>query len=412
MNPDTTTLSSFALALGCGLLIGVERERRKGSGPDRQFAGVRTFSLTALLGAGAQFLAQPGLLLAAGLLVAALSLASYWRDRSGDPGVTTEIALFVTFLLGVLAMHTPAVAAAGAVVVAILLAARIPLQRFSTQTLTEPELRSALVLAAAALIVLPLIPRQAISWLGGVNLYTVWQLVVLLMLVQSAGHVALRALGPRLGLPLSGLASGFVSSTATVAAMGARAREQPALTLACVSGALFSCVPTSLQLALVTLVVQPALLRSLAPSLVCAFVAALVAGIAALRRSQTPQTPLSDRPAFSLRQSVLLAVLLAGVTAAVAWAQAAYGTQAAYITSALAGFADVHSAAAAVLSLAAKDPSQSGMVLPAVLLAFSTNSVSKIIAAFAAGGWRYGVLAASGLVAIAVAVWLPYLLYL
>jgi len=40
--------------LGCGLLIGAERERSKGSGPGRTFVGVRSFALVALTGALAQ----------------------------------------------------------------------------------------------------------------------------------------------------------------------------------------------------------------------------------------------------------------------------------------------------------------------------------------------------------------------
>jgi hypothetical protein len=40
---------STAVALGVGLLIGIERERSKGSGPSREFAGVRTFAIALLL---------------------------------------------------------------------------------------------------------------------------------------------------------------------------------------------------------------------------------------------------------------------------------------------------------------------------------------------------------------------------
>jgi hypothetical protein len=42
---------NLAVALGIGLLIGAERERRKGSGPSRSFAGIRTFAVTSLAGA-------------------------------------------------------------------------------------------------------------------------------------------------------------------------------------------------------------------------------------------------------------------------------------------------------------------------------------------------------------------------
>ena len=37
-------LAVLASALGCGLLMGIERERRKGSGPHRALAGVRSFT--------------------------------------------------------------------------------------------------------------------------------------------------------------------------------------------------------------------------------------------------------------------------------------------------------------------------------------------------------------------------------
>ena len=44
-------VTPWAVALGIGLLIGAERERRKGEGRDRDAAGIRTFAITALLGA-------------------------------------------------------------------------------------------------------------------------------------------------------------------------------------------------------------------------------------------------------------------------------------------------------------------------------------------------------------------------
>lgn len=409
MNLTYDTFSSLALALGLGLLIGVDRERRKGSGPTRHFAGIRTFSLVSLAGAMAQSLSLPWITLVAAVLVAALAVVSHLKDRSSDPGVTTEIALFVTFLLGVLAVDHPATAAAGGVVVAGLLAARTPLQRFSTRTLSEQELRDALVLCGAALVILPLAPNQSLAWLGDVNPRTVWLLVVLIMGVQSLGHVALRLFGARLGLPLSGLVAGFVSSTATIAAMGARARKQPEVRMACIAAAWFSTVSTALQIGLIALALQPASLRSLGPSLGCALATALALGLAALWRSDTlVDGGHAQGRAFSLLQSIGLALLLSGITAAVAWTQGAFGAVATYAATALAGFADAHSASAAAITLAVHGTADPATVLTAVLLAFSTNTVSKIVAAYAAGGARFATPVSLGLVAVAVAAWLPW----
>ena len=44
------------VALGVGLLIGIDRELRKGAGRARRAAGVRTFVLVALAGAAARLL--------------------------------------------------------------------------------------------------------------------------------------------------------------------------------------------------------------------------------------------------------------------------------------------------------------------------------------------------------------------
>lgn len=409
MDVHLAPLMSLALALGVGLLIGVERERRKGHGPSRQFAGVRTFTLAALLGAGAQLLDQPWLTVVAASLVATLAVVSHLRGRSTDPGVTTEMALFLTFMLGMLSVPHPAAAAGGGVLVAGLLAARGPLQQFSTQTLTEQELRNALVLAGAALIILPLTPDRPWTVLAGVNPRKVWQLVVMILAVQMAGDVALRVFGARLGLALSGLVSGFVSSTATIATMGGRARQHPELRTACLAGAWFSTVSTTLMLLLIAALLSPALLPTLLPAMGSALLVALLLGALALRRHPLPADEDRARGrAFSLRLAVGMALLFSGMATLVAWIQGLLGTLATLATAALAGFADTHSAAAAVMGLSVRGEIDAATMLLGVLLAFSANSLSKVVAAYVAGGARYGTPVSAGLLLVALAAWGPW----
>lgn len=244
MTFDESTLLGLAAALGAGLLIGIERERRKGTGPQRALAGARTFTLAALAGAMAQAMGEWWLVAIGALMVLSLAAISYWRSTSDDPGITTELALFVTYLLGVMAVEHPALSAGTAVIVALLLASRRSLHEFSIEALTEVELRDGLLFAGAALVVLPLLPDHPLENIGGINLRKLWGLVVLFMALQAAGYIALRVFGTRLGLALSGFAAGFVSSTATITALGTRARQEPKLLLACVSGALFSTLTT------------------------------------------------------------------------------------------------------------------------------------------------------------------------
>jgi uncharacterized membrane protein (DUF4010 family) len=213
---------SFAVALGAGLLIGTERERRKGEGPERAAAGLRTFTLASL--AGAISFAAGGVPLFAVAAAGIFSLAAlaYWRGEGSDPGLTTEIALVSAVLLGGLTISSPELAAAIAVVVASLLNAKTALHRFVRNVLSEAEIRDGLVFAAATLIVLPLLPNEQIGPLAGLNPRQIWIIVILVMAIGAIGHAAVRLAGVRFGLPLAGFASGFISGTATVAAMGAR----------------------------------------------------------------------------------------------------------------------------------------------------------------------------------------------
>src|SRR5262245_57241981 len=154
MPPIHPLLLGFLVALGVGLLIGIDRERHKGSGPARQAAGLRTFTLAALLGAVAAAAGNEFLLGAAVLGMVGFAGLSYWRARDDDPGLTTETALVLTTLLGGLAIREPTFAAGLGVVVAVLLTARSALHRFVLSVLTDEEIRSLLIFAGATLVVL------------------------------------------------------------------------------------------------------------------------------------------------------------------------------------------------------------------------------------------------------------------
>jgi len=275
--PDTPALPliGLAVALGIGLLIGAERERRKGEGPRRAQAGLRTFALAALAGACALVLGDAILLAVVTGGVAAFAAVGHWRSRDRDPGVTTEIALVVTVLLGGLAVRDAAVASAVGVSVAILLAARTRLHRFVNRVLSEEELEDGLVLGAAALVVLPFLPDRPMGPFAALNPHTLWLIVVLVMATGAAAHVASRALGTRYGLPLAGFVSGFVSSTATIGAMASRAVREPSAAQPAAAAAVLSTVATVVQLSVVLAVTS-------APVLAVLWSALLGAGIAAI----------------------------------------------------------------------------------------------------------------------------------
>jgi hypothetical protein len=183
-------IPTLAVALGIGLLIGGERERRKGEGLSRAPAGIRTFTVTSLAGAISFMLGGELLLALTTAGVITLTALAYWRAHEDDPGLTTEIALILTALLGGLSVRQTALAAGVAVAVAILLAARTPLHHFVRSVLTESEVNDALMFAGATLVVLPLLPDRALGPYGAINPHSIWIIVILVMVISGAGYIA------------------------------------------------------------------------------------------------------------------------------------------------------------------------------------------------------------------------------
>jgi uncharacterized membrane protein (DUF4010 family) len=403
----TSPALTLSVALGVGLLLGVERERRKGEGPERGAAGVRTFALVGL--AGGLSWRIGGTVTAAVALgsVGVAAVAGYVRSHEEDPGLTTEVALIVDFLLGALAQREPGLAAALGVVTAIVLAGRERIHALVRDTLSERELHDGLLFAACALVVLPLVPDKGFGPHGSLNPAVVWRLVVIVMAVQGAGYIALRAVGPRYGLPIAGLLGGFVSSIATIATMGARAVKEPRLRRGATAGAVASSVATVTLLAILVGAVSVPTLRRLALSLLLAGVAAI--GYGALFAFRAARADGDDGfrrgRAFDLRIAIVLAVAVAVVLLVSGELNAALGRAGLVLGTTVAGVADSQAPAISAATLAKAGHVPVSTAALAILAVLSANTLTKAVVAAVAGDRRYALRVSVGLLLILAGAW-------
>lgn len=402
---DSLILST-AVALGIGLLIGIERERSKGGGPTREIAGVRTFAITSLLGAFAAALDSALVLAVFGLLVGAIAIAHYVRTQVEDPGVTTEVALLAAFALGALSFPHPAYAAGAAVAVTVLLAARPWLHEVVTSRLTDRELYDGLLLAAAALIVLPLLPDRTIDPWDALNPRSMWMVVVLVMAINAGGYIGLRLWGAKTGLMAAGVLGGLVSSVTTHGAMGQRAKDHPALATNAAAAAMFSSVTTAVFLLTVVGAVNTPLATSLAPAAAAA--ALVAAGYAALLHWRASNHQAADVPfgrPISLRAALIFGAVVSGVLVISALLSETFGSSAALASVAAAGFADAHSGSISAAMLERTGALEHRTAEMAVLLSFTTNAVTKIIVSAITGPREFLWRVAIGVVASVGAAW-------
>jgi uncharacterized membrane protein (DUF4010 family) len=403
----TDPVVALAVALGVGMLLGVERERRKGEGTGRAAAGVRTFALVGLAGGVSWRVGEVATAAVALGFVALAAIIGYVRSHEEDPGLTTEVALVVDFLLGALAQRDTALAAGVGVATAIVLAGREQIHTVVRETLSERELHDGLLFAACALIVLPLLPDRGFGPHGSLNPSIIWRLVVIVMAIQAAGYVSLRAIGPRYGLLVAGLLGGFVSSTATIGIMGARAAREPGQRRGATAAAVASSVATIILLAIVVGAASLKTLRELALPLTFAGLAAVgYALLFAVRASRVKDEEKFERGrAFNLRVAIVLAATVAIVLLVSSVLTAALGRAGLILGTATAGLADSQSAAISAATLSRDGQISASAAAFAVLAALSANTLSKAVVAAVFGKRRFAADVWPGLALILAGAW-------
>jgi uncharacterized membrane protein (DUF4010 family) len=409
---DNAHWLNLAVALGIGLLIGAERERSKADGGDRTIAGVRTFTIASLLGAVSTSV-NFWLLVVSIICVTVFVATAYFTRRDEDPGLTTDISLVFTVILGGLAMTTASMAASLAVAAAILLAAKEPIHGFVRGVVTKDEMIDFLILAAATLIVLPLVPNALVGPFDAINPRNLWLIVILVMFIGALGHLALRLLGSRTGLPLVGLVSGFISSIATIGAMGARVRKTPDLIGTAVAGATLSSLSTVLQLVMLLAAIHPPTLHALKVPLLFGGLTIALYGLVITLNSFNHQSQELSKPSrsFSVKTALTLALVIAVVLIASAALKAWFGQAGLVVASAVAGLADVHASTISAASLAASNKITAANAAVPILVAFSANAISKVITAAVTGGKVFFQQVTLGLVLQVSAIWLGWWLF-
>lgn len=390
--PPWSDVVGYVTALAIGLLVGLERERTHTSHAHPIPAGIRTFTLLALAGALANSLGNV-VMVSAGLFVTVAMALSYRLSARKDPGLTSEMAMLTTFLLGAVALNAPAMAGGLGVITAGVLQSKGRLHDLATRALSTQDVRDLLYLGAAAFVILPLLPDRTVDPWGTLNPRQLWMLAVAMMAVSAVGYFSLRRLGARTGLAVAGLAGGFASSTAVVVAMAERAKETPGIASAAAGAALMSNLGTIVLMSVIIGTFSLPLLTHMAWPLACAGVAVLLAALASHRFSGAALEPVHNAAkkgrAFDPLRAFSFVGLIAAIMLITGWMNSLLGAERSLWILGLSGIADVHAATAAAARMAASSSLSYGQAEQGIVAAFCGNTLLKCILAATTGGARF-----------------------
>lgn len=390
----------FLTALAIGLLVGIERERSKEQN-NKNAIGARTFPLLALMGVLCAFLNNEILIIVVGIFISTIILASHinWdhEKKSWSASATTAVAAMLTFILGFLANTHAQIAIMLAIVLFGFLLLKSRLHTFARSGITKPEMAAALTFLVSAFVILPLLPRDFIDPWQLVHPTRIWLLFVIIAGVEFSSYIALRNLGAKWGILITGLLGGFASATATTLSLAQRSTTAPVLLLS--SGIILAEVSSLLMQILVLSIIAPdvslQLFLFLAVPACLGIICALSLAFFRKDINSLPQFNLEIKNPISLKNTTIFASLIAIGLIVIALATRWFGDLGVYITSALGGALSLRIVTFPVSELASAGEILISTAAFSILIAMTTNMFVKLGMIYKAGGLRLSLICSS-----------------
>ena len=371
-------------ALGLGLLLGLERERKRDA--ELMFGGVRTFALIALLGALGAFmereLDQNWLLIATFIAVSALVIMSYATTAArGELGITSEISALLAFMVGALCGWDKVAVASVATVVSLLLLTLKDFLHGLARRVELADVEATLQFAVISVIILPLLPNETFGPppLDVINPYKIWLMVVLIAGLNFLGYVLVKVLGGEHGFVVTGILGGLVSSTAVTLSFSQRSRREPEMASAFVLAIVVAWTIMFVRVVVVVGLVNRFLARDLALALGCMAAAGLLVSLVLWRRSRGRVTGMVTAGAnpFELSEAIKFGLLFGIVTVIAKAAEIYLGAKGLYLAGAIAGLTDVDAISLSMANLATNNPQSVKIAAYTIVIAVLSNTLVK-----------------------------------
>jgi len=390
----------FFIALALSFLIGLERESSGLKNKGLVIIGVRTYSIIGIFGFGSAWLYNLGAIwvMPVGLLsLSAMALAGYLsKVKSGYFGWTSEVTALLTFIMGALCLLGDIwVPMALGIIGTFLLSEKAQLENY-VEHLDKTEFLAVVKFLLVALIVLPALPdREYFEF--QLNPRKIWQIVVLVSAVGFIGYYLSKKFGSKVGLWLSGLLGGIVSSTAVAIAVGRVARQSTDKGIIALQASLLASSVMYLRILVLIWILRPDFIQFIWWKALILFAVGLLLSFSAsekLSRTNNGSIQALKNP-FEITPSLIFAVLFVFLSAATVLVQKYYGSAGLLVLAGLIGFTDIDPF---ILSLINQTVHVETLITMAILLSMMSNTLAKgLYFSFTARGFykqaliRYGI---------------------
>jgi uncharacterized membrane protein (DUF4010 family) len=377
---EWTVQLRFIVALALGFLVGLERESIK---VDQKlvFGGVRTHPIISLFGFGCAWLYQIGAtaMLPVGLLAIATltGIAYVAKIRVDRFGTTSEVSALLTFITGALALLVDVwIAMALGVLNTILLSEKAMLESY-VERLSKVEFLATVKFILVTVIILPVLPNHEFTQFH-INPFKVWQIVIIVSTLGFVGYLLEKKFGSKLGLWMSGIFGGIVSSTAVTLSMGHMAKKNPSRSSSALQATVLASSITYLRTLALIWFINASFLPNLWLRLVFLSIAGIVLSLRMFRKEQPAsesEMPELQNP-FEIRPAIGFAIMFVILSIVTGFVKSTVGNSGLLAVSAIVGVSDI---TPFILSVVQGSDGSVHIFTSAIILALMSNTIAKAI---------------------------------
>lgn len=392
---DYNDLITLGVSFGLGLLVGLQREKT-----NHETAGVRTFTLIAILGTFAGFLTReydnPFILPVFGMAVVALMVTANIiiakRDDKPTGGQTTEIAVLLIFAIGAyLVVGDRLIAVIVGGMLAILLYIKETLHGFIDR-LKDKDLAAIMTFVGISLVILPILPDKTYGPLDVLNPRDIWLMVTLIVGIGLLGYFIYKWVGKKTGMLSNGILGGIISSTATAVSFARNSKSSGSIAKVAAFVVLTAVTVSLIRVIVIIGVVAPnSLMDVILPFIVLFIFMAILSGMVfyfVSKEKSQEEMPEPKNPA-QFKSAFVFGLLYGAILLAVAFVEKEFGDSGLYIVSIIGGLAK-KDAITVSMAQSMAGGMDTGLVWKLIMTGVLSNLVFKIGIAYVLGSRKFG----------------------
>ncbi len=373
----------LSFALVTGLLIGLEREHRS---KQETFAGIRTFPLISILGTLTAYINDQywnGIfwIVLGGIVL--LTILNFYLEYQRDIGATTEIAIIISFIMGVLIYYEHYyIAAFLAVITTFLLAIKRTLESFAKK-LSQEDILAILKFALVTVVIYPLLPDKNLGPFEAFNPKSIWEMVVIVSSLDFISYLVLRWKGTKT-LWLTGIVGGLISSTAVSYELAKLSRKYPSVIYSALFGIVLAWLIMNFRVIFLSSVVNPPLAVKVAvPMVVISVGYVIFIGYLYFKNKEkileTSNQEVNFTNPYEISSAIQFGAIYAFVIFMVKVLNHYYGSSGLYIASFISGIIDVDAITLSLSNLAKEGNILDSVAVKGIVLAAISNAFFKAV---------------------------------